>query len=401
MADHHQQEVNTAKNGTKIRALSWSSDDDDDMVVISHPPTATSTTSVNMKRSHDEKKKAQQKSKSPTLVETVATAVPSRTIISTPASFTTPSLFLQKSISSEDDDENDFRHAVEILDPNKSNQDSAQEVLPASASPRRLQARADRRGKQRPANQKISSTQQTEGATGARTAALITITATLQQAKSRDKNDDDDDDDDDGDYWSVEDDDDGNDHENRQPAATASTPIPVAGTNNAQNSGGGGGRITLSREDIQVCQQLDAEYEQALEEREVGYAARYNSVRQSACFSVAFMLIYLTLGTLFFVRQAAETEAWTVSDSLLFSIYTITTVGCKFLAKKKNFIMDIYCSHSTRIFAEAHVFDLFLLFSWIFFSSRTLFTQMATCKLQKLQCFKCIPYFSFLLALPP
>jgi hypothetical protein len=372
MADHHQQEVNTAKNGTKIRA---SSSSDDDMVVISHPPAATNTTSVYMKRSHDEKKKAQQQSKSPPLVEQAfaRTAVPAPSTTSIPAFTTTPPL-LQKSISSEDDDENDFRHAVEVLDPNKSSQDSAQEVLPTSASPRRLQARADRRGKHRPANKKTStgSIQQTEGATGARTEAptSTTTTATLQQSKSVDKNGDDDD----GDYWSVEDDDDGNDHENQQPAATASTPTPVAGTNNAQNSGGGGGggRITLSREDIQVCQQLDAEYEQALEEREVGYAARYNSVRQSACFSVAFMLIYLTLGTLFFVRQAAETEAWTVSDSLLFSIYTITTVGCKFLAKKK----DLSWIHSTKLFAycQTHVFDLFFLFSWIFFSSRTLFT---------------------------
>jgi len=74
----------------------------------------------------------------------------------------------------------------------------------------------------------------------------------------------------------------------------------------------------MSREDIEICQQLDKEYEQALEEREIGYTARYNSVRQSAGFSVVFMLIYLTLGTVFFMRQAN----WDVRDSLLFSIYT-------------------------------------------------------------------------------
>ena len=83
----------------------------------------------------------------------------------------------------------------------------------------------------------------------------------------------------------------------------------------------------LSKDDIEICQKLDEEYERALEEREVVYTARYNSVRQSACFSVFFMLLYLTLGTIFFMRQAG----WTVSQSIFFSIYTITTVGCMFL----------------------------------------------------------------------
>jgi len=83
----------------------------------------------------------------------------------------------------------------------------------------------------------------------------------------------------------------------------------------------------LSQDDIEICQRLDEEYERALEEREVVYTARYNSVRQSACFSVFFMLLYLSLGTVFFMRQAN----WTLSESVLFSIYTITTVGCKFL----------------------------------------------------------------------
>ena len=79
----------------------------------------------------------------------------------------------------------------------------------------------------------------------------------------------------------------------------------------------------MSAADIEICQRLDQEYEQALEEREIAYTARYSSVRQSACFSVFFMLTFLTLGTLFFLQQAE----WTVGDSILFSIYTITTVG--------------------------------------------------------------------------
>ena len=79
----------------------------------------------------------------------------------------------------------------------------------------------------------------------------------------------------------------------------------------------------LTSEDIEICQRLDEEYERALEEREIGYNARYASVRQSAFLSVFFMLAYLVLGTGFFAKQTA----WTIPESLLFSIYTITTVG--------------------------------------------------------------------------
>lgn len=79
----------------------------------------------------------------------------------------------------------------------------------------------------------------------------------------------------------------------------------------------------LSIEDMEICQRLDDEYEYALEEREIGYMARYSSVRQAACFSVVFMLIFLSLGTTFFMRYAD----WNLHESLLFSIYTITTVG--------------------------------------------------------------------------
>lgn len=79
----------------------------------------------------------------------------------------------------------------------------------------------------------------------------------------------------------------------------------------------------FSTEDVELCQRLDEEYERALEEREIGYNARYASVRQSALISVFFMISFLLLGTAFFIRQAD----WSIADALLFSIYTITTVG--------------------------------------------------------------------------
>eukprot|EP00934_Nitzschia_sp_Nitz4_P001241 Nitzschia sp. Nitz4//scaffold15_size197535//101758//103941//NITZ4_001584-RA/size197535-augustus-gene-0.226-mRNA-1//-1//CDS//3329537733//1241//frame0 len=78
-----------------------------------------------------------------------------------------------------------------------------------------------------------------------------------------------------------------------------------------------------TEQDIELCQRLDEEYERALEEREIGYNARYTSVRQSALLSVIFIILFLGLGTVFFMRQTP----WDASESLLFCIFTITTVG--------------------------------------------------------------------------
>ena len=79
----------------------------------------------------------------------------------------------------------------------------------------------------------------------------------------------------------------------------------------------------MTTQDLEICRRLDEEYERALEEREIGYNARYNSVRQSAGFSIAFMVTYMTLGTIFFTRVAG----WELHQALFFAIYTITTVG--------------------------------------------------------------------------
>ncbi len=81
--------------------------------------------------------------------------------------------------------------------------------------------------------------------------------------------------------------------------------------------------LSLSSADIEICQRLDLEYERALEEREIGYNARYQSVRQSAAFIMIFMVFYLACGTAFFTLHAG----WDFHDALFFSIYTMTTVG--------------------------------------------------------------------------
>ena len=80
---------------------------------------------------------------------------------------------------------------------------------------------------------------------------------------------------------------------------------------------------SLTDGDLNIIQQLDEEYEKTLLEREIGWNARYISVRQNAGLSIWFMILFLTVGTIFF-RYKTD---WTLGESLLFSMYTITTVG--------------------------------------------------------------------------
>lgn len=82
--------------------------------------------------------------------------------------------------------------------------------------------------------------------------------------------------------------------------------------------------ITAAPIDTQLTKQIDQEYEWALEERDVAFQARYQSVRQSAACMILFMLLFLTASALFFVQQ---TEDWEIADALLYSVYTMTTVG--------------------------------------------------------------------------
>lgn len=98
------------------------------------------------------------------------------------------------------------------------------------------------------------------------------------------------------------------------PAKTTAAPAP---------SSTPGAPSVLTLEDIEICQRLDEEFDRALEEREIGWTARYNSVRQCACLSLTFMGSYLVLGTWYFFRHTD----WALNDTLLFTIYTITTIG--------------------------------------------------------------------------
>jgi len=74
---------------------------------------------------------------------------------------------------------------------------------------------------------------------------------------------------------------------------------------------------------IEIQHNLDAHYDSAIVEREILWNARFTSVRQCAFVSLMFFFMYLLAGTLFYKKH---TE-WALTDCLLFSIYTITTVG--------------------------------------------------------------------------
>jgi hypothetical protein len=115
----------------------------------------------------------------------------------------------------------------------------------------------------------------------------------------------------------------------------------VSGIEGAGRRGGGppqASTVLLSEADIEICQRLDQEYELALEERDVAYMARYQSVRQSALLSVVFMGLFLTLANVFFLQQTD----WNVTDSVFFSVYTITTVGYGHLQAPETPAFQIY-----------------------------------------------------------
>ncbi len=79
----------------------------------------------------------------------------------------------------------------------------------------------------------------------------------------------------------------------------------------------------LTSADVSTIQRLDADYEKALLRREIGWNARYISVRQNAGLSLWTFFLIIMCGTIFFELNTD----WTISESLLFSVYTITTVG--------------------------------------------------------------------------
>jgi len=79
----------------------------------------------------------------------------------------------------------------------------------------------------------------------------------------------------------------------------------------------------LTTQDIDTIRLLDKEYDLSLIEREIGWNARYISVRQNSGLTLWVMCLLILIGTIVF----QFTTTWSVTDSILFCVYTITTVG--------------------------------------------------------------------------
>lgn len=68
---------------------------------------------------------------------------------------------------------------------------------------------------------------------------------------------------------------------------------------------------------------FDSEYERALEDQDISWKARYGATRLSFLVSALMMVAYLWLGCMFYSSEAD----WSIPDALLFTVYTVTTVG--------------------------------------------------------------------------
>lgn len=68
---------------------------------------------------------------------------------------------------------------------------------------------------------------------------------------------------------------------------------------------------------------FDTEYERAIENQEIAWKAKYAATRISFFLSSGCMLLYLWGGCIFYSNEAG----WSVPDALLFTVYTVTTVG--------------------------------------------------------------------------
>ena len=78
--------------------------------------------------------------------------------------------------------------------------------------------------------------------------------------------------------------------------------------------------------DIEMCDEFDKDFELVYFEREVGYQARLQSVRRITGITFASFTLYLVIGCFYFSVWSNESK-WPLEESLIFLIYTVTTVG--------------------------------------------------------------------------
>jgi hypothetical protein len=74
---------------------------------------------------------------------------------------------------------------------------------------------------------------------------------------------------------------------------------------------------------LAIFEQLETEYDQALQDIKLDLKAKLYWIRYSAGYSVIFVIVYLLIGILFF-RQVTD---WTLPETILFAVYTMTSAG--------------------------------------------------------------------------
>jgi len=73
--------------------------------------------------------------------------------------------------------------------------------------------------------------------------------------------------------------------------------------------------------------QYNQDYKNAKLEQEIQYKARIQSVRNITGFTLALFVLYLGIGTMYYSRWSSAEEKWPLHESLIFLIYSASTVG--------------------------------------------------------------------------
>lgn len=79
-----------------------------------------------------------------------------------------------------------------------------------------------------------------------------------------------------------------------------------------------------------LCEQWDqynADYKDAIQEHEIQYKARIQSVRNITGVTVALFILYLAIGSCYYSIWSTAENKWPLHESLIFLIYTCSTVG--------------------------------------------------------------------------
>lgn len=74
---------------------------------------------------------------------------------------------------------------------------------------------------------------------------------------------------------------------------------------------------------LAIFEQLETEYDRALQEIKLDVKAKLHWIRYSAGYSVIFVIAYLLIGVVFF-RQVTD---WTLTEAIFFAVYTMTSAG--------------------------------------------------------------------------